>query len=223
MIAASADTSAGPNRQENLPVIKNYLVIIMSFFMGFIIMGVELLCGKLMSPYFGASVHVWGSIIFTFMLALSVGYLAGGYWSRTQPSLSRYGCLFGAASICLLPAIAAAPPFMEWVMINIEDPRTGSLVSTMSLFFLPTVFMGMAAPYAIRLLIETTENSGMTSGTLYFVSTLGSAFGTILTSFYFILWLPLNTLLYTACAILFLTGLCAVSIDKFGGQADAKA
>ena len=120
-------------------MLKNYLVIVMSFFMGFIIMGVELLCGKLMAPYFGASVHVWGSIIFTFMLALSAGYLAGGYWSRTQPSLLRYGILFCLAGLLLLPAIGFAPYFMDWVMVNIDDPRSGSLVSTMTLFFLPTV------------------------------------------------------------------------------------
>ena len=202
---------------------KSYVVIALSFCMGFIIMGVELLCGKLMAPYFGASVHVWGSVIFTFMLALSLGYLAGGYWSKSQPTLARYGVLFCMAGLLLLPAIGFAPHFMDWVMITIDDPRSGSLLSTMTLFFLPTVFMGMAAPYAIRLLIESTENSGMTSGTLYFVSTLGSAFGTILTSFYFILWLPLNTLLYTACAILLVAGAGAVASDKWGGDTRVSA
>ena len=49
---------------------------------GFFVMALELLGGRLLAPYFGSSIYVWGAIITVFMLALSVGYLAGGYWSR---------------------------------------------------------------------------------------------------------------------------------------------
>ena len=41
-------------------------------------MAVELLGGRLLAPTFGSSIYVWGAIITVFMLALSLGYLAGG-------------------------------------------------------------------------------------------------------------------------------------------------
>ena len=52
----------------------------------------------------------------------------------------------------------------------------------------------MISPYAVRLLVKVTEESGRVAGTLYFVSTFGSALGTLGTSFYFVLWFELNTI-----------------------------
>ena len=50
-------------------------------------MGVELLGGRLLAPYFGSSIYVWGAIITVFMLALSLGLSAGraGVAVRAQP------------------------------------------------------------------------------------------------------------------------------------------
>ena len=48
---------------------------------GFFVMAVELLGGRLLAPTFGSSIYVWGAIITVFMLALSLGYLAGGRFS----------------------------------------------------------------------------------------------------------------------------------------------
>ena len=46
----------------------NYLVMSLAFTSGFIIMCVELLGGRILSPYFGSSIYVWGSVITIFML-----------------------------------------------------------------------------------------------------------------------------------------------------------
>ena len=53
------------------------LVMSLAFTSGFIIMSVELLGGRILAPYFGSSIYVWGSIISIFMVALSTGYLIG--------------------------------------------------------------------------------------------------------------------------------------------------
>ena len=51
------------------------LVMVLAFIAGFIIMAIELLGGRILAPYFGSSIYVWGSIITVFMLSLSIGYL----------------------------------------------------------------------------------------------------------------------------------------------------
>ena len=56
---------------------------------GFYVMLVELLSGRLIAPSFGSSIYVWGSVIFIFMLGLSIGYLLGGIYSRYKPSVPR--------------------------------------------------------------------------------------------------------------------------------------
>src|SRR5690606_8397669 len=54
------------------------IVYTLAFVGGFCIMSLELLGGRVLAPYFGSSIYVWGSIITVFMLSLSFGYLLGG-------------------------------------------------------------------------------------------------------------------------------------------------
>ena len=192
----------------------NTLVLICAFIMGFSIMTVELLGGKILSPYFGGSVYVWGSIITVFMLALSIGYLLGGKLSLKEPNTRKYGVIFIAASLTTLPLDIWHSELSDWVFMQIEDPRYGSLVSSVILFLIPTTIMGMVAPYSVRLLVANAESSGQTAGFLYFVSTLWSALGTIMTSFYLVLWFELDSILYGVTIVLAIVGIIAMLFPK---------
>ena len=90
--------------------------------------------------------------------------------------------------------------------VNIIDPRGGSLLACALLYFVPTIFAGMISPYAIRIIIQNRESSGYDAGYLYFVSTVGSAAGTLLTAFYFVLWFEVNTILLSAIGTSYLLG-----------------
>jgi hypothetical protein len=178
-------------------------------------MSVELLGGRILAPYFGSSIYVWGSIITIFMMALSVGYLIGGRLSLHQPSLFRYGLFFIIAAIALTPVIVFANAWMDAVFVRIEDPRYGSLVASTVLFFIPTAILGMIAPYSVRLVVESTTTSGQVAGALYFVSTLGSALGTLMTSFYLVLWFDMNTIISVMIGALLIAGVAAMAADRF--------
>jgi hypothetical protein len=184
-----------PNRTA---VAVCYLV---AFWSGFFVMGVELLGGRLLAPNFGSSIYVWGALIAIFMLALSLGYLAGGRFSLHQPSLARLALLLAAAAVTALPVLPLSGVTLENLAIAIPDPRFGSLAAAALLFFVPTFFSGMVSPYCVRLLVEDERSSGRRAGQLYFVSTFGSAAGTILTSFYLVLWLEVNVILLTLIGI----------------------
>ena len=49
---------------------RTVAVNVLAFGGGFVIMSLELLGGRVLAPYFGGSIYVWGSIITVFMLAL---------------------------------------------------------------------------------------------------------------------------------------------------------
>jgi len=168
----------------------------------------------MLAPYFGSSVYVWGSIITIFMLALSVGYLVGGRYSLFTPSLGKYGMIFIASAVSLLPTIFFSEAIMDTVFEWIEDPRYGSLTASVLLFFLPTAIMGMIAPYSVRILTRSKDASGETAGFLYFVSTLGSAIGTIVTSFYLVLWLEITQILWLAFGVMAVAGSIALSVSR---------
>lgn len=174
----------------------NNVVIAAVFINGFAIMGIELLGGRVLSPYFGTSVYVWGSIITIFMLSLSLGYLWGGRLSSRKPSAKIFALFFVAAAILSLPIIFFADWTMTQVFMVVEDPRYGSLLSAILLYFLPICFMGMVSPYSIRLLVSSQEHSGRMAGLLYFISTLGSALGTLMTSFYLVLWFEIDHIMW---------------------------
>lgn len=190
------------------------LVLSLAFLSGFAIMAIELLGGRVLAPYFGSSIHIWGSIITVFMLSLSVGYLLGGRWSLVNPNLYRYGTFFLLAAVALLPTIVLGDTIMDSLFVVIDDPRYGSLLVSAILFFLPTAILGMIAPYSVRLLVENHHHSGQKAGMLYFVSTLGSAFGTLATSFYLVLWFEVNQILLTVTAFLIAGGCAAILFSK---------
>ena len=48
--------------------------------------------------------------------------------------------------------------------IAVPDPRFGSLLSAVALFFVPTFFSGMVSPYAVRLLVQDRNSSGRHAG-----------------------------------------------------------
>ena len=168
---------------------------VVAFWSGFFVMGVELLGGRILAPNFGSSIYVWGALITVFMLALSLGYLAGGRYSLHRPTLARLGVLLGVAALTALPVLPLSGTPLENLSIHITDPRFGSLSAAVLLFFIPTFFSGMVSPYCVRLLVDAEESSGRRAGQLYFVSTFGSAAGTLLTSFYLVLWFEVNTIL----------------------------
>jgi hypothetical protein len=174
---------------------------------GFFVMGVELLSGRILAPSFGSGIYVWGGIITVFMLALSLGYLAGGRLSMWRPSLRKLALLLLAAALTTAPVALLGDWALDRLFEHFDDPRYGSLVSATLLFFVPTAICGMVSPYAVRLLVSEYRSSGQVAGLLYFVSTLGSAAGTLLTSFYLVLYLDVTQILWSMTGVSAMLGL----------------
>lgn len=193
-----------------VPANRALLIMLLAFIGGFSIMSIELLAGRMLAPFFGSSIYVWGSIITVFMLSLSIGYLLGGRLSLRAPGLRKFGIIFLAAGATITPLLLAGDMIMEAVFAAVEDPRYGSLLASVALFFIPTVAMGTISPYAVRLLVDTVGHSGQVAGKLYFVSTLGSALGTLLTSFYFVLWFEVKQILISLGLALIACGVAAI-------------
>jgi hypothetical protein len=193
---------------------RRTVINVLAFGGGFVIMALELLGGRVLAPYFGSSIYVWGSIITVFMLSLALGYLIGGYVSVRRPSLERFSLLFVFGAMLTYPLVLYGEPLMRIVFEQIEDPRYGSLVAGATLFMLPTIVLGMISPYSVRLMVTEADHSGHVAGTLYFVSTLGSALGTLATSFYLVLWFEIDSIL----TILTISLLVLAAIGYFAGR-----
>lgn len=201
-----------PTSGSPLPAWRNPALYLTAAWSGFFVMGVELLGGRLLAPYFGSSIFVWGALIAVFMTALAIGYLIGGQLSLRAPSFTGLGLLLIAEAVLALPIVLFGDPVFDKLSYAIDDPRYGSLLASALMFSAPTLVSGMVSPYAVRLLIETIERSGQSAGRLYFASTLGSAGGTILTTFYLVLLLEIDAIILGLIAVSFAigAGLCAL-------------
>ena len=188
---------------------QRWLIYLIAGWSGFAVMGLELLGGRLLAPYFGSSIYVWGAIITVFMLALSLGYLAGGRVSLHSPDLRRLALILVTAAAATLPVVLGGQWVLDRLATAIPDPRFGSLAGAALLFLLPTLLAGMVSPYAVRLLVAEQATSGQAAGRLYFVSTFGSAAGTLMTSFYLVLYLEVGQILLLFMSISVLIGVAA--------------
>ena len=222
----SADRPEARDARRGFPskLVSGYpvpYVYFAAFWAGTFVMTLEILGGRTLAPYFGSGVHVWGSVIFVFMLSLSIGYLAGGRLSRTDPKISRLAQLLIAAGIATLPGMLVGESVLAALEASGFDPRYAAVIGSVVLFMVPTTLWGMVSPYAVRLLVRTADHSGESAGRLYFVSTAGSSVGTILTSFYLVLWFDIDTIVIGVVLGSILTGLLGLGRDSDKAGASA--
>ncbi|MDZ4654995.1 MAG: fused MFS/spermidine synthase [Coriobacteriia bacterium] len=155
------------------------------FSCGACLMGLELLGARVLAPVMGNSIYVWGSVIASFMAAMSVGYWLGGAISDRFGASRSLGVVIGSAGIwtALSPLVADAT--LEWA--GTLGPRVGSLVATALIFTGPAFLLAMVSPMGVKLAsAKGLGRIGRSAGSLYAISTAGSIFGTLATAFWLI-------------------------------------
>ena len=191
-----------------------FILLLVSF--GAVVMSLEILSSNLMSPYFGGSIYIWGSIISSFMVHFSVGYVTGGYLSRRFPRISVLAACLVGCSLWVLMIPVIYQPVCEFLSENIGDVRLGSLAAMNVIFFVPVSIMAMVSPYIIGITAAWPRQSGFTAGMVLFISTVGSFAGTNVTAFYLISLFPVSRIitgLGIICLAVSLTVL-ALRIDR---------
>ncbi len=167
-------------------------VYVLAFFSGMCIMAVELSASRLMAPFFGTSTFVWTNIIGVIMIALSIGYMAGGKLADSRPRLDILLKLLVLASLLLFLIPFVAPSLAGAIVSTMKGFNSsfsyiffGSLATIALLFSLPVVIMGMTSPFLIRL-IARDDHIGGSTGRIFGISTIGSIVGTFLPVLIFI-------------------------------------
>jgi spermidine synthase len=153
------------------------------FVSGGVLLVLEIIASRLLAPFFGNSVYVWGSLIGVFLAGLSAGYFLGGRVADRWPSPALFATLIFAAGVLTFPIPFVATPVMQAIVLRDYGPRVNPLAAATVLFLLPTIVMGMVSPFAVRLRARTVTTVGNVAGVLYALSTLGSIAGTLLAAF----------------------------------------
>ncbi len=179
---------------------------------GAVLMSLEILGSRVLSPNYGSSVYVWGSLITTFLLALAVGYTLGGRVADRGPSLSILSIILSSAGVLVLPAVVWGPKLLETISQIGLDARRSSLNAALILFLPPSVAMGMVVtPFAVRIATRRMEAVGSVAGGYSGLSSAGSILGTLVMTFLLIPRFPVQALLLGLSATLVLCGFLLMS------------
>jgi len=170
-----------------------FILLLVSF--GAAVMSLEILSSNLMSPYFGGSIYIWGSIISSFMVHFSVGYVLGGSLSRKFPQISVLAAFLVVCSLWVLMIPVIYKPVCEFISESIVDVRLGSLIAMNVIFLVPISIMAMVSPYIIGIITAWQRQSGLSAGMILFISTVGSFAGTNATAFYLIGLFPVSRII----------------------------
>jgi hypothetical protein len=162
------------------------MIKVIVFICGALVMSFEILGSRVLAPNFGSSVFVWGSLISIFLAGLSAGYYLGGKAADINPSTRKLALVIILPAILFLTFPLYGSRVSDWIFMKDLGIRFSPLLASLILFFVPSVFLGAVSPYTAKLMICSLHTSGRTVGTLYALSTLGSIFGTLITSFYLI-------------------------------------
>jgi MFS family permease len=120
---------------------------------------------------------VWANTIAVVLLALAVGYWAGGRLADRHPHARAlaFTALLGAGLVALIP-LGAIP------LLNLTEDRLGELGGSLLVVLIlvgpPVLVLGAVSPWAIRLRVRTIEDAGDVTGRLYALSTAGGLVGT---------------------------------------------
>ena len=153
-------------------------------------LGIEFAAARLLAPFFGQSLFIWGTLIGLILIYLTIGYYAGGRLADRRPDSRLLFQLTAAAALLTAVIPIVSRPILSGAQSGFAQVSVGlvlgSLISVIVLFAAPVILLGMVSPFVIRLRIRELETAGNAAGAVYALSTLGSILGTFVPVFWLI-------------------------------------
>ena len=164
---------------------KRYELFI--FITGAVTLALEVLSSRIMTPYFGVSLFIWSGI-----LSITLSFLAIGYWAGGKAAIGKTPeqlltlFLAGPAAASIAIGIAAILYPAVFPVLAEFDLVVGSFVGGAILLAVPIVSLSAMNPLLVALRRESDPQGDAGAGWVFFVSTVGSVAGVLLTAFVFI-------------------------------------
>lgn len=173
------------NYTRSFPLALLYAIIFVS---GGAILALELLASRIMTPYFGVSLYIWTGILSITLVALALGYWAGGRCAggkavAVERLTQLYALLPAVAALAIVAACLAYPhlfsPLASWGLVH------GAFAACLILLFLPLVATSAMNPLLVAIALSSTDTrvGDAGAGKVFFVSTIGSVAGVLVTAF----------------------------------------
>ncbi|HLY11834.1 MAG TPA: hypothetical protein VKW04_21210 [Planctomycetota bacterium] len=159
--------------RDRIPAPVLYLIFLLS---GFAAILYQLVWQRSLFRLLGTSSESVTMVVTAFMLGLGFGSLGGGVLSlRATRSLPF---LFGLAELGIGIFGFVSMPLFSWIA-SLTWAAEGLTIGIIAFVcvLVPTLLMGGTLPILVAYLVRESRNVGKSVGFLYFINTLGSAFG----------------------------------------------
>ncbi|MHB8108598.1 MAG: fused MFS/spermidine synthase [Syntrophorhabdaceae bacterium] len=187
-------------------MVGRYILELVVFASGAIVMVYELVGSRLISPYAGTSIYVWTSLIGVILGALSLGYHLGGKLADKKAEWYPFSAILFFAALFI-----GVTGFVSQGVLGIVEKfglrsEYTALIASVFLFAPASLALGMVSPYSVKLRMANLETSASTVGNLYALSTIGSIVGTFSAGFFLIPFIGSTRILFIlAIVLLFLS------------------
>ncbi|MGB9588568.1 MAG: fused MFS/spermidine synthase, partial [Armatimonadota bacterium] len=194
---------------------SKWAIWLLTFVAGGFVMLAELVGARVLTPYFGNTIYVWGSVIGIFLLTLAIGYALGGRMTQrfSSPIMPAVFAALAGLYIALTPIFddsLAAWLYSVATQFGVHI-KWSALVATIVLYGVPMALLGGVSPYCVHIATRTGAEVGIKAGSLYAISTIGSFIGCMLTAFILIPTFPLPVLIVCAGVVMMLVSAIVAS------------
>jgi MFS family permease len=180
----------------------------------------QLVAGRLLSPFIGSSLETWTSIIGVFLAGIALGNGFGGKLADRYPSPRTLATLLMIGAVTALwmlvfPMVLNATGLHKPIPLGVRIPILAAVLC------LPAGFvLSLLTPLAIKLGLPDVGHTGRVAGLIFALSTLGCLIGNYVTGFYLIPAFTINALVVGAAATLVaLACVSLVVVREPGGSA----
>lgn len=189
------------------------------FISGGAVLALELLASRIMTPYFGVSLYIWTGILSITLVALALGYRLGGRLAAGGASgapgeahlLRLYALMPALAALAIVAACLAYPH--TFAPLAGASLVLGAFAACMVLLFVPLVAASAMNPLLVAIRLQGRKNAGVGdagAGKVFFVSTIGSVAGVLVTAFGLIPYVSNFSAVLIVALLLALLSLAAV-------------
>lgn len=186
-----------------------------AFVVGFCMMTIELIAGRVTAPFLGSSLYTWTAVLTSVLAAVAIGAYLGGrlsgrrdLWSGVWPWLIISAMLLVVSLFPLLSFIGPALRTSELPIIVL------TLAFSFFIFFPAACALGIIMPLLVKREVKSIETSGSGFGNLAAWNAAGSILGTYATGFFFIAFFNTDYVILTVAGVLLAAAVFEMIFNK---------
>lgn len=160
---------------------------------------------RLLTTYYGVGAVSVTLIVSVYMLGLGFGALVGGFLAERVIARIR---LYALVECAIASFGLISLPFLDFLGRHTAGNSHYISLACIALFLcVPTLLMGMTLPLVTKIFNHSIRNFLSTVSMLYFLNTMGAAFGALVGAYVIISFFGLDVAVYSAVAINFVLAL----------------